>query len=107
MINFDEYTNKNKTENNPNYSHIPDNRRLRIWKTNALLHLIDNHLDIDKICLYAKDPYKDKYQFLVKKRGSIGFKHFNDPKAFIEYSNDMNDVTKILMIKILIKKIKY
>ena len=44
--------------------------------------------------MYAKDPYEDKYQFLVKKRESIGLKYFNDPKAFIEYSNDMNDVYK-------------
>ena len=101
MINFDEYTNKNKTENNLNYSHIPDHpyRILIIGgsgsgKTNTLLYLIDNHPDIDKIYLYAKDPYEDKYQFLVKKRESIGLKYFNDPKAFIEYSNDMNDVYK-------------
>ena len=44
--------------------------------------------------MYAKDPYEDKYQFLIKKRESIGLKHFNDPKAFIEYSNDMHDVYK-------------
>ena len=42
--------------------------------------------------MYAKDPYEDKYQFLTKKRESIGIKHFNDPKAFIEYWNDMHDV---------------
>ena len=44
--------------------------------------------------MYAKDPYEDKYQFLIKKRENIGLKHFNDPKAFIEYSNDMHDVYK-------------
>ena len=44
--------------------------------------------------MYAKDPYEDKYQFLIKKRDNIGLKHFNDPKAFIEYSNDMHDVYK-------------
>ena len=44
--------------------------------------------------MYAKDPYEDKYQFLIKKRESIGSKHFNDPKAFVEYSNDMHDVYK-------------
>ena len=37
-------------------------------KTNALLNLIRNHLDIDKIYLYAKDPFEAKYQFLIKKR---------------------------------------
>ena len=30
-------------------------------KTNALLNLISNQPDIDKIYLYAKDPYEDKY----------------------------------------------
>ena len=44
--------------------------------------------------MYAKDPYEDKYQFLIRKRESIGLKHFNDPKAFIEYFNDMHDVYK-------------
>ena len=42
----------------------------------------------------TKDPYEAKYQFLVNKRESTGLKHFNDPKAFIEYSNDMQDVYK-------------
>ena len=32
-------------------------------KTNALLNLINNQPDIDKICLYAKDPYEVKYQY--------------------------------------------
>ena len=63
-------------------------------KTNVLLNLINNQPDIDKIYLYAKDPYEAKYQFLINKRESIGLKHFNDPKAFIEYSNDMQDVYK-------------
>ena len=44
--------------------------------------------------MYAKDPYEDKYQFLIKKRESMRLKHFNDPKAFTEYSNDMHDVCK-------------
>ena len=42
----------------------------------------------------AKDPYEAKYQLLINKRESTGLKHFNDPKAFIEYSNDMQDVYK-------------
>ena len=44
--------------------------------------------------MYAKDPHEPKYQFLINKRESTGLKHFNDPKAFIEYSNDMHDVYK-------------
>ena len=44
--------------------------------------------------MYAKDLYETKYQFLIDKRESTRLKHFNDPKAFIEYSNDMHDVYK-------------
>ena len=56
--------------------------------------MIHNQPDIDKIYLYAKDPYEYKYQFLINQRESIGISHLNDPKAFIEYSNDMHDVYK-------------
>ena len=58
------------------------------------MNLINNQPDIDKIYLYAKDPYEAKYQFLINKRKSTGLKHFNDPKAFIEHSNDIQDVYK-------------
>ena len=44
--------------------------------------------------MYAKDPYEAKYQFLIYKRESAGLKHFNDPKAFIAYLNDMQGVNK-------------
>ena len=86
---------------NPNWSYIPDHPyRIPIigssvsGKTNALLNLINNQPDIDKIYLYAKDPYEKKYQYLINKREEVGLDHFNDPKAFIEYSNDMQDVYK-------------
>ena len=42
--------------------------------------------------MYAIDPYEAKYQFLINKRKSTGLKNFNNPRAFIEYSNDMQDV---------------
>ena len=63
-------------------------------KTNALLNLIqkDNNNLIDKIYLYAKDLSESKYQFLIKKREDAGIKSLNDPSAFIEYSNTMDDV---------------
>ena len=67
---------------------------LNFIKFAALLNLINNQPDIDKIYLYAKDPYQTKNQFLIKERESTELKHFNDPKAFIEYSNDMQDVYK-------------
>ena len=56
------------------------------------MNLLNNQPNIDKIYLYAKNPYEEKHQFLINKRESIGFKHFNDPKTFTEYSNDMQDV---------------
>ena len=44
--------------------------------------------------MYANDPYEPKYQYLINKREGVGINHFEDPKAFIEYSNDMHDVYK-------------
>ena len=61
-------------------------------KTNNLLHLINNFHPIDKIYLYAKDMDEKKYQYLINKREQVGMKNLNDPHAFIEYSNDMNDI---------------
>ena len=40
-------------------------------KTNTLLKLIENKLDIEKIYLYAKDPYEAKYQYLIDKREKV------------------------------------
>ena len=101
MINFDNYTNENKTEHNLKWLYIPDHpyRILRIGgsgsgKTNALLNLINNQQDIDEIDLYAKDPYKTKYLYLINKREKVGLHYFNDPKAFMEYSNQVLDVYK-------------
>ena len=108
MINLDDYANKNKIEHNLKWPYIPDHpyRILIIGgsgsgKTNVLLNLINNQPDIDKIYLYAKDPQESKHQFLINKRESTRLKYFNafikvkiNPKAFIEYSNDMQNVYK-------------
>ena len=61
-------------------------------KTNTLLHLINNLHPTDKIYLYAKDIPEPKYEYLINKREQAGIKKLNDPHAFIEYSDDMNDV---------------
>ena len=101
MINFDDYTNENKIEHNSKWPYIPDHPyKILIvggsgsGKTNALLNLINNQPDIDKIHLYAKDLYEAKYQYLINNREKVELNHFDDYKAFIEYSNDMQDVYK-------------
>ena len=101
MINFDDVTKENIKKHNPKWLQIPAHlHRILIiggsayGKINSFVNLIDQPLDIDKIYLYAKDPYEAKYQFLIKKREDAGTKHFNDSKAFIEYLNKMFDIHK-------------
>ena len=114
MTNFDDYVNENKTELNKNWLHIPNHpyRILiiggsRSGKTNVLISLIENQPHIDKIYLYAKDPYKAKYQYLINKRKGVGIDHFNDPKVLLSIQMISMMFTKILMNTIPIKKIKY
>ena len=87
------------TKNNEKWPYIPDDpyRILIIGgsgsgKTNALLNLIKEQDDIDKIYLYAKDLSEPKYEFLMKKRKDVIMKHLNDLNAFIECSNMMDYV---------------
>ena len=106
MMNSDNYINESngvalKIEHNKNLPYVPDHpyRILMIrgsgsGKTNLLLNLIENQPDIDERYLCAKDPSESKYQYLINKRKSVEINHFNDLKAFIEYSNDMHDVYK-------------
>ena len=61
-------------------------------KTNTLLYLINNLHPIDKIYLCAKYIHEPKYEYLINKREQAGIKNLYDPQAFIEYSDDMNDV---------------
>ena len=56
--------------------------------------MINSEPDLDKTYLYSKDPYKAKYQLLINDRESTGLQYLNDSKAFIEYSNDMDDIDK-------------
>ena len=92
MINSHNYTNENKTEQNLKWSYIPDHPYIILiigscgsGKTNTLLYSINNQRDIDKIYVYAKDPYDAKHQYLINKLEKVGLKLYDDPKAFIEY----------------------
>ena len=91
MFNLDDIT---KTDDNTDWPY----RKLIIGpsgsgKTNYLLNSIqkDNNI-IDKICLYAKDLEEPKYQLLIKKREQARIKNLKDKNAFVEYSNNMDDI---------------
>ena len=103
MINLDSITNENDKKHNEEWPYIPDHlyRILIIGDsgsgiTNTLLNLINEQNDIDKVVLYARDLNEPKYKILIKKREDkredAGIKHLNDPNAFIECSNTMDDV---------------
>ena len=45
---------------------------------------------IKYIYIYAKNPYKTKYQLLINKQESAALNHLNGSIPFIECSKDMN-----------------
>ena len=99
MINLDSITNENNKEHDEKWPCIPDHPyRIMIIggsgsrKTNALLNSKNEQDDIDKIYLYAKDLNEPKYEFSIKKHENAGIKHLDDPNAFIECFNTMDDV---------------
>ena len=101
MFNFDFITKIDIEDHNVNWPEIPYHPNIilivassRSRKANELLYLKNHEPDIDKINLYAKDPYEAKYQLLINKRESTGLKYLNNSKAFIKYSNDMDDIYK-------------
>ena len=95
MLNLDNIV-SNKNTSSSEHNHWPF--RMLIMgpsgsgKTNTLLQLINDLHPIDKIYLYAKDLHEPKYEYLINKREQAGIKNLDDPNAFIEYSDDMNDV---------------
>ena len=99
MINLHSITNENNKEHNTKRSFIPDHSYIILLigssgsgTTNALLNLIREQDNVDKIYLYAKDLSERKCEFLIKKLEDAETKHFNDPNAFTECSNTMDDV---------------
>ena len=62
MVNLDSITNENNKKHNGKWLYIPDHPYKIItiggsgsWKTNALINLINEQNDIDKLYLYARD----------------------------------------------------
>ena len=98
MFNFDYITKEDIKEHYSKWQEISDHPYkiggFGSGKTNGLLNLINHEPDIDMIYLYAKDPYGAKYQLLINKRESTILNYLKNPKVFIEYSNDMDDIYK-------------
>ena len=71
-----------------------NNCRFWIWKNKCIANLSNHEPNIDKIYLYAKDPYEAGFQFLIEERESTCLKYLNSSKDFIEYSDVMGDIYK-------------
>ena len=101
MKNYDESI---EIYRNPNRFYIPDHHYRILFiggsgfgKTNVLLNLIKHQRpDNDKISLYVKDPFKSKYQLPINGRVKTWMTNLNNPKSFIDYSQTIDDVCKIL-----------
>ena len=98
-MNFDNVKEEYIKEHNSNWPQTFDHLcriliigRLGSGKTSSLFNPISHLPDTDKIYLYPNSPYEAKYQLLINKKYSL--KNLNGSKAFIEYSNDKNDIYK-------------
>ena len=56
--------------------------------------------------MYVRDLSEPEYQYLIKKPEDSGVKHLNNPNAFIECSNMMDDVYENINDYNPIRKIK-
>ena len=52
--------------------------------------------NIDKIYLYVKNPFESKYQLLINERERVGIENLKNAKAFIDYSQTIDDVYETL-----------
>ena len=73
MLNLDSITNEKNKEHNKKWPYIPDHpykiiiiRGSGSGKTNALINLINEQINIDKIYLHGRDFSEPKYEYLIK-----------------------------------------
>ena len=85
---------------NLNWPYVPDHAyRILIiggsrWtrRTYVLRNLIKHQqLDIGKIYLYKKGPFRSKYQLLINGREKVRIETLGNPKAFIDHSQTVDD----------------
>ena len=101
-----------KINRNTNWPYIPDHpcRILIIagsgsGKTNVLLNLIKHQRpNIEKICLYVRDPFESKYQLLINGRENVRIENLKNSKAFIDYLQTIDDVYENLEVYNLTKE---
>ena len=101
MIDLDYITKKDIKEHNSNWPKIP-NLLYRILiiagsgcgNTNSLFNSIMHEPNVDNIYMYDENPNEARYQSLINKREYPNLKWYNDFKAFIKYSNDIDDIYK-------------
>ena len=80
-------------------------------KTNALINLINEEDDIDKIYLSANYLSEPKYEFLIKKRKNAWTKHLNDynpsrkRKILIVFDDMIADVMRNKKFQAIIKEL--
>ena len=100
MHSIDWIIKENINKHNLNWPQIHDHlyRILIIGRSGSgktlfnLIIIINNHQNVGKKFLYAKDPYEEKYQFFLNKQEILCLKHLNGCKAFNEYSNDKDGI---------------
>ena len=99
MFNLDDITKEINKEHNEKRPYNPDHpygiliiERSGSGKTNALLNLISQQDNIDKIYFYTNYLCEPMYEFFIKRRESAVINRLNDQKAFIECSNTMDGV---------------
>ena len=103
MIYLDSITNENKIEHNEKWPYAPDHPYKIIiiggsgsGKTNALINLIHEQNNIDKIYLNARDLSEPKYEYM----------HLNNPNILSSVQIQWMMFTIILMITIQSEKEK-
>ena len=105
MFHVEGTTNENNKEHNGKWPYIPDYRYIILiiggsgsGKTNALLNLIGQQDDIDKIFLDGKDLSEPKYEFLIKKIEDAGINNLNDLNEFMSVQILWMTFIRILVI---------